>query len=68
MDKHGNPTRRVGTSVENVVDVIKNGKLVEKTSRSEGYSLNGWKVVISKRQGSLGKIVTVKPQKRKKRD
>lgn len=67
LDKHGNPTRRVGTSVENVINVIKNGKLVEKTSRSEGYSLNGWKVVISKRQGSLGKIVTVKPQKRKKK-
>lgn len=48
VDKKGNPTRRIGTSVNNVINIIKNGKLVENNSRSEGYVLNGRKVVISK--------------------
>lgn len=72
LNKQQKPTRRVGTSVENIVDVLKNGKLVENNSQAEGYSLNGWKVVISKRKKTFGKVVTIKPQKqkaeRKKRD
>ena len=72
LNKQQKPTRRVGTSVENIVDVLKNGKLVENNSQAEGYSLNGWKIVISKRKKTFGKVVTIKPQKqkaeRKKRD
>lgn len=72
LDKNGNPTRRIGTSVNNVINIIKNGKLVENNSRSEGYVLNGWKVVISKQRNTFGNIVTIKPQKqnsnRRKRD
>lgn len=65
LDKNGNPTRRIGTSVNNVFNIINNGKLVENNSQSEGYVLNGWKVVVSKKRNTFGNIVTIKPQKQK---
>lgn len=67
LDKEGNPTLRIGVSVKNVVNVIKNGELTEDNSKAEGYSLDGWKVVISKQKKTYGKVVTIKPQKQKKK-
>lgn len=67
LDKKGNPTLRIGISVKNVINVIKNGELTEDNSKAEGYSLDGWKVVISKQKKTYGKVVTIKPQKQKKK-
>ena len=67
LDKKGNPTLRISIFVKNVINVIKNGELTEDNSKAEGYSLDGWKVVISKQKKTYGKVVTIKPQKQKKK-
>ena len=51
-----------------MINVIKNGELTEDNSKAEGYSLDRWKVVISKQKKTYGKVVTVKPQKQKKEE
>ena len=33
-----------------MINVIKNGELTKDNSKAEGYSLDGWKVVISKQK------------------
>ena len=50
-----------------MINVIKNGELTKDNSKAEGYSLDGWKVVISKQKKNYGKVVTIRPQKQKKK-
>ena len=50
-----------------MINVIKNGELTKDNSKAEGYSLDGWKVVISKQKKTYGKVVTIRPQKQKKK-
>lgn len=64
LNKKGEPLRRIGLSVDGVLEVLKKGTKIEDSDKSEGYLYNGWKVIVSK---VTGKIITIKPSKNKKR-
>ncbi|WP_270351717.1 hypothetical protein [Ligilactobacillus ruminis] len=62
-DSKGNPLRRIGTDIDTINKVLKNGNQIEDSDKAEGYAYDGWKVFVSK---ITGLVITIEPSKRKK--
>ena len=62
-DPNGKPLRRIGVSVDVMLEVLRKGKRTEDGYEVEAYSYNGWKIVVSK---ITNKVITVKPAKNRK--
>mgnify|MGYP004690969435 CR=1 FL=1 len=55
--------RRIGTDIDTINKVLKNGNQIEDSDKAEGYAYDGWKVFVSK---ITGLVITIEPSKRKK--
>ena len=62
-DSKENPLRRIGTDIDTINKVLKNGNQIEDSDKAEGYAYDGWKVFVSK---ITGLVITIEPSKRKK--
>lgn len=62
-DPNGKPLRRIGVSVDAMLEVLRKGNRTEDGYEVEAYSYNGWKIVVSK---ITNKVITVKTAKNRK--